>query len=50
MSVLLWTMFLLLGAVLLAALALRIKVPSPSLFALGGVLLALLPHGPRITL
>src|SRR5258708_16360579 len=50
MSVLLWTLFLLLGAVLLAALARRIKVPSPSLFALGGVLLALLPHGPRISL
>ena len=50
MSVLLWTLSLLLGAVLLAALARRIKVPSPSLFALGGVLLALLPHGPRISL
>jgi Na+/H+ antiporter len=50
MSVLLWTLFLLLGAVLLAALARRIKVPSPSLFALGGVLLALLPHSPRISL
>src|SRR3984957_14191041 len=50
MSVLLWTLFLLLGAVLLAALARRIKVPSPSLFALGGVLLALLPHGPRLSL
>jgi Na+/H+ antiporter len=41
---------LLLGAVLLAALARRIKVPSPSLFALGGVLVALLPHSPRISL
>ncbi len=50
MSVLLWTLSLLLGAVLLAALARRIKVPSPSLFALGGVLLALLPHSPRISL
>jgi Na+/H+ antiporter len=50
MSILLWTLSLLLGAVMLAALARRIKVPSPSLFALGGVLLALLPHGPRITL
>jgi Na+/H+ antiporter len=50
MSILLWTLSLLLCAVLLAALARRIKVPSPSLFALGGVLLALLPHGPRISL
>jgi Na+/H+ antiporter len=50
MNILLWTLSLLLGAVLLAALARRIKVPSPSLFALGGVLIALLPHGPRISL
>ena len=50
MSILLWTVSLLLGAVLLAALARRIKVPSPSLFALGGVLIALLPHAPRISL
>lgn len=50
MSILLWTLSLLVGAVLLAALARRIKVPSPSLFALGGVLVALLPHGPRISL
>ena len=47
MSILLWTLSLLLCAVLLAALARRIKVPSPSLFALGGVLLALLPHDVR---
>src|ERR1700681_2197532 len=50
MTILLWTLSLLLGAVLLAALARRIKVPSPSLFALGGVLVALLPNGPRISL
>src|ERR1700675_1098043 len=50
MNILLWTLSLLVGAVLLAALARRIKVPSPSLFALGGVLVALLPHGPRISL
>src|SRR5208282_4437022 len=50
MNILLWTLSLLLGAVLLAALARRIKVPSPSLFALGGVLVALLPNGPRISL
>ena len=50
MTILLWTISLLLGAVLLAALARRLKVPSPSLFALGGVLIALLPHAPRISL
>ncbi len=50
MTILLWTLSLLLGAVLLAALARRINVPSPSLFALGGVLVALLPDSPRISL
>jgi Na+/H+ antiporter len=50
MNILLWTLSLLLGAVLLAALARRIKVPSPSLLALGGVLVALIPDGPRISL
>jgi Na+/H+ antiporter len=50
MSLLLWTLSLLLGAVLLAALARRVKVPSPSMLALGGVLLALLPYSPRISL
>jgi CPA1 family monovalent cation:H+ antiporter len=50
MTILLWTLSLLLGAVLLAALARRIGVPSPSLIALGGVFLALLPNGPRISL
>jgi len=34
----------------LAALARRVKVPSPSMLALSGVLLALLPHSPRISL
>src|SRR5580704_16482268 len=50
MSILLWTLSLLLGAVLMSALARRINVPSPSLFALGGVAIAMLPHGPRISL
>ena len=50
MTILLWTLSLLLGAVLLGALARRLKVPSPSLFALAGVAIALLPHGPRISL
>jgi monovalent cation/hydrogen antiporter len=50
MSILLWTLALLLGAVLLAAVARRIGAPSPSLLALGGVVVALLPNGPRISL
>lgn len=50
MSILLWTLALLLGAVLLAAVARRIGAPSPSLLALGGVLVALLPNSPRISL
>jgi CPA1 family monovalent cation:H+ antiporter len=50
MTILLWTLFLLVGAVLMAAIARRVNVPSPSLFALGGVLIALLPHSPRISL
>ncbi len=50
MEILQWTLALLLGAVLLAALARRIGAPSPALLALGGVALALLPNGPRLTL
>jgi len=50
MAILQWTLALLLGAVLLAAFARRIGVPSPSLLALGGVALALLPDGPRLSL
>jgi monovalent cation/hydrogen antiporter len=50
MIVLEWTLALLSGAVLLAALARRIGVPSPSLLALGGVALAFLPDGPRLSL
>jgi monovalent cation/hydrogen antiporter len=50
MAVLEWTLALLLGAVLLAALARRIGAPSPALLALGGVAVALLPDGPRFSL
>jgi Na+/H+ antiporter len=50
MIVLEWTLALLLGAVLLAALARRIGLPSPALLALGGVTLAFLPDGPRLSL
>ena len=45
-----WILALLLGAVLLAALARRIGAPSPALLALGGMGLALLPSGPRFAL
>ncbi|HKN00467.1 MAG TPA: sodium:proton antiporter [Candidatus Binataceae bacterium] len=50
MIILQWILALLLGAVLLAAIARRIGVPSPALLALGGVGLALLPDGPRLSL
>lgn len=45
-----WILALLLGAVLLTSLAQWIHVPSPALLALGGACLALLPHGPQLTL
>lgn len=45
-----WIIGLLLGAVLLAALARRLKVPYPTFLALGGVLLAFVPSGPQWTL
>jgi CPA1 family monovalent cation:H+ antiporter len=50
MVVLEWTLVLLLGAVLLAALARRIGAPSPALLALGGAAVALLPKGPHFFL
>ncbi len=45
-----WTIALLLGAVLLTMLARRAGAPYPSLLALGGAALALVPGGPRIVL
>ncbi len=45
-----WILALLLGAVMLAALARRIGVPSPALLALGGAAVALIPDGPRLSL
>jgi monovalent cation/hydrogen antiporter len=45
-----WIIGLLLGAVMLSALARRIKVPYPTFLAVGGMLLALLPSGPSWTL
>jgi len=45
-----WIIALLLGAVALAALARRVKVPYPTFLAVGGVLLAFVPSGPSWTL
>jgi len=45
-----WLIGLLLGAVLLSALARRMKVPYPTFLAIGGMLLAFVPSGPSWTL
>jgi Na+/H+ antiporter len=45
-----WIIGLLLGAVVLSALARRIKVPYPTFLAIGGMLLAFVPSGPSWTL
>jgi len=45
-----WIIGLLLGAVVLSALARRIKVPYPAFLAVGGALLALAPQTPSWTL
>ncbi|MET0984305.1 MAG: sodium:proton antiporter [Steroidobacteraceae bacterium] len=45
-----WILMLLVGAVCLTAVARRIHVPYPSLLALGGVALALLPTAPKFEL
>jgi CPA1 family monovalent cation:H+ antiporter len=45
-----WIIGLLLGAVVLSALARRIKVPYPTLLAIGGALLAFIPSTPSWTL
>jgi CPA1 family monovalent cation:H+ antiporter len=45
-----WIIGLLLGAVMLSALARRIKIPYPTFLAIGGALLALAPSGPSWTL
>jgi CPA1 family monovalent cation:H+ antiporter len=45
-----WIIALLLGAVVLSALARQIKVPYPTFLAIGGVLLAFVPSGPSWTL
>jgi monovalent cation/hydrogen antiporter len=43
-------LFLLVGAVALNAVARRLKLPSPSLLALGGTALALFPNAPAFTI
>jgi CPA1 family monovalent cation:H+ antiporter len=43
-------LLLLLGAVLLAGLARRLKAPAPALLALGGAALAFVPGAPRVEL
>jgi CPA1 family monovalent cation:H+ antiporter len=45
-----WILALLLGAVLLSALARRIGAPYPALLALGGAAVALVPGAPRLAL
>jgi monovalent cation/hydrogen antiporter len=50
MAIFQWVLLLLVGAVGLTALSRRINVPYPSLLALGGVALALLPTAPRFEL
>jgi CPA1 family monovalent cation:H+ antiporter len=45
-----WIIGLLLGAVMLSALARRIKIPYPTFLAIGGALLTLVPSGPSWTL
>ena len=45
-----WILGILLGSVLLSALARQIKVPYPALLALGGTVLAFIPGAPRIAL
>lgn len=45
-----WILILLLGAVLLSALARRVGAPYPALLALGGAAVALIPGAPRLEL
>ncbi len=45
-----WFIGLLLGAMLLSALARRLGVPYPTFLALGGIVIAFLPNSPNWTL
>ena len=50
MEIFQWLLVLLVGAVALTAIARRISVPYPSLLALGGLGVALLPGAPKLEL
>ena len=43
-----WTLLLLMGSVILAALARRLGIPYPALLAVAGAILAFLPFAPKI--
>src|SRR5687767_873832 len=45
-----WILILLAGAIVLTACARRLKLPYPSMLALGGVVLAILPNHPELRL
>jgi Na+/H+ antiporter len=50
MTTFIWIIVLLLGAVLLTALARRLRAPYPTFLAIGGACLAFIPNGPHWTL
>jgi len=50
MEIFKWLLILLVAAVLLTALARRLRLPYPALLALGGAAIALLPNTPEFTL
>ncbi len=50
MEIFQWLLILLVGAVLLTAVARYLKLPYPSLLAVGGAAIALLPNAPEFTL
>src|SRR4051812_14703492 len=50
MEIFQWLLMLLVGAVLLTACARYLKLPYPSLLAVGGAAIALLPNAPEFTL
>ena len=50
MTTFIWVILLLLGAVVLTALARRLRAPYPTFLAIGGACLAFVPNGPHWTL
>jgi CPA1 family monovalent cation:H+ antiporter len=50
MEIFQWLLMLLVGAVFLTAIARYLKLPYPSLLAVGGAVIALLPNAPEFTL